>query len=189
LAGLTGFLPVDAAGAFFAAAVFSFAATGFFFTAVTGFFAFDTGFAFNDTVFFVVDPAILDVFLVVAIRTSPCPGSPLLCQNLLHEQPVIKDNSNYGLLYILDAAIPGITVWGRGTPVYALVAGCGISAMLLLVSNHFDVLAGISVITTLIPYIFFCIAAWLSIHEWKIRLISGVGAVSTLMIIIAYFIF
>ncbi len=78
---------------------------------------------------------------------------------------------------------------GRGTPVYALVAGCGISAALLLVSNHFDVLAGISVITTLIPYIFFCIAAWLSIHKWKIRLISGVGAVSTLMIIIAYFVF
>jgi hypothetical protein len=72
LAGLTIFFPVDATGAFFAAVVFGFAAMGFLFAAVTGFFAFDTGFAFNDTVFFVVDPAILDVFFVVAIRTSPC---------------------------------------------------------------------------------------------------------------------
>jgi amino acid transporter len=76
----------------------------------------------------------------------------------------------------------------RGTPVYALIIGCAIAALLLLVSNHFAELASISVVTTLVPYIFFCIAAWLTMHEWKIRLIAGLGAVSTLMIIVAFFI-
>jgi amino acid transporter len=76
---------------------------------------------------------------------------------------------------------------GQGTPVPALVAGCGISMAMLLVSNHFDKLASISVITTLIPYIFFCISAWIIVPEIKFRIISAAGAITTGAILIAYF--
>jgi amino acid transporter len=76
----------------------------------------------------------------------------------------------------------------RGTPVYALISGCATSAALLLFSNHFDQLATISVITTLIPYIFFCLASWVLVTETKARLISAAGAISTAAILIMYFI-
>jgi len=76
----------------------------------------------------------------------------------------------------------------RGTPVAALIAGCIMSGALLLYSNHFSDLARISVITTLIPYIFFCVAAWLLDPSLKHRIISGTGMLSTAAILIIYFI-
>jgi amino acid transporter len=76
----------------------------------------------------------------------------------------------------------------QGTPAYALVLGSGMSAGLLLFSNHFEILATISVITTLIPYIFFCLAAWILVTDIKSRIISGMGAVSTALILIIYFV-
>lgn len=76
----------------------------------------------------------------------------------------------------------------RGTPAYALIAGCAVSGALLFFSNHFDQLATISVITTLIPYIFFCLASWMLVTDVKSRLVSAAGAVSTAAILIIYFI-
>lgn len=76
----------------------------------------------------------------------------------------------------------------KGTPASALIAGCVVSAGLLLFSNHFDQLATISVITTLIPYIFFCLASWVLVKDTKARLISASGAISTSLILIVYFI-
>ncbi len=76
----------------------------------------------------------------------------------------------------------------RGTPAFALITGCVISAVLLLFSNHFAQLATISVITTLIPYIFFCLSSWVLVTDTKSRLISAVGAISTAAILIIYFI-
>ena len=76
----------------------------------------------------------------------------------------------------------------QGTPVYALIAGCAISAALLLFSNHFDQLATISVITTLIPYIFFCLASWVLVTDTRARLVSAAGAISTAAILVIYFI-
>lgn len=76
----------------------------------------------------------------------------------------------------------------RGIPAYALAAGCGASAVLLLFSNHFEALATISVITTLIPYIFFCGASWILVTDTKSRIVSAVGGLSTLAILIIYFI-
>jgi amino acid transporter len=76
----------------------------------------------------------------------------------------------------------------RGTPAAALIAGCTISAALLLFSNHFAQLATISVITTLIPYIFFCLASWVLVTDTKARLVSAIGAISTAAILIIYFI-
>jgi amino acid transporter len=77
---------------------------------------------------------------------------------------------------------------GRGTPAYALAAGCFASAALLLLSNHFEALATISVITTLIPYIFFCCASWILVTDTKSRLVSAAGAFSTAAILVIYFI-
>jgi amino acid transporter len=75
----------------------------------------------------------------------------------------------------------------QGTPAYALIAGCAVSGALLLFSNHFDQLATISVITTLIPYIFFCLASWMLVTDVKSRLVSAAGAFSTAAILIIYF--
>jgi len=76
----------------------------------------------------------------------------------------------------------------KGTPAAALIAGCTVSAVLLLFSNHFAQLATISVITTLIPYIFFCLASWVLVTDTKARLVSAMGAISTAAILIIYFI-
>jgi amino acid transporter len=76
----------------------------------------------------------------------------------------------------------------RGTPAIALIVGCAISATLLLFSNHFDQLATISVITTLIPYIFFCLASWVLVTDTRARFISATGALSTAAILFIYFI-
>jgi amino acid transporter len=76
----------------------------------------------------------------------------------------------------------------RGTPAHALIAGCAVSGALLLFSNHFDQLATFSVITTLIPYIFFCLASWVLVTDIKSRLVSATGAISTAAILIIYFV-
>jgi len=84
--------------------------------------------------------------------------------------------------------IPKIRDLGRqGTPVFALVAGCTGSALLLFFSNRFEALATVSVITTLVPYIFFCIAAWLLAAERKARLFAAIGMISTAAILAVYF--
>ncbi len=86
-------------------------------------------------------------------------------------------------------SVPNIRDINRqGTPVYALIAGCSISVALLLFSNHFAQLATISVITTLIPYIFFCLASWVLVSDTRARLVSAAGAISTAAILIIYFI-
>jgi amino acid transporter len=76
----------------------------------------------------------------------------------------------------------------RGTPAFALITGSVISTVLLLFSNHFAQLATISVITTLIPYIFFCLSSWVLLTDTKCRLVSAGGAISTAAILIIYFI-
>jgi len=76
----------------------------------------------------------------------------------------------------------------RGTPVASLISGCFLSGILLLYSNHFDLLASISVITTLIPYIFFCVTAWVLNPLQKHRIVSAVGILSTTTILLMYFI-
>jgi amino acid transporter len=76
----------------------------------------------------------------------------------------------------------------RGTPTVSLVVSCLTCAGLLFFSNHFDVLASISVITTLIPYVFFCLCSWvLETGTWS-RVIAGAGTVSTAAILALYFI-
>jgi len=75
-----------------------------------------------------------------------------------------------------------------GTPAFALVLGCAASGLLLLFSNRFEALATISVITNLVPYIFFCMAAWILVAERKVRLIAATGMLSTAAILVIYFV-
>lgn len=75
-----------------------------------------------------------------------------------------------------------------GTPAFALVIGCTASGLLLLFSNRFEALATISVITNLVPYIFFCMAAWILVAERKVRLIAATGMLSTAAILVIYFV-
>jgi amino acid transporter len=75
----------------------------------------------------------------------------------------------------------------RGTPIVSLIVSCGTCAGLLFVTNRFDTLASISVITTLIPYIFFCLCSWVSVLTVRSRIVAGLGALSTAAIIVLYF--
>lgn len=76
----------------------------------------------------------------------------------------------------------------RGTPVAAIVASCAACAGLLFISNRFDLLASISVVTTLVPYIFFCLASWIGDTGIRSRIIAGAGALSTAAILLLWFI-
>ena len=140
-----------------------------------------------------------------ALAASPAPIATAANLVFAHAGPIVAFIGIVAMLSALNAyiigtsrvmqslsarfAVPWIGDLGmRGTPVYALIAGCGLSAALLFASNHFDELASMSVITTLIPYIFFCIAAWITIRDTTVRIVSVAGASSTLAILAIYFI-
>jgi len=83
----------------------------------------------------------------------------------------------------------GISAIGsRGTPARALVVSCGLSAMLLLISDRFDTLASVSVLTTLVPYIFFCLCSYVTISSARSRCIAALGTASTAAILILFFV-
>jgi amino acid transporter len=111
-----------------------------------------------------------------ALAASPAPVATAAALIVVHAGPVVAIIGIIAMLSALNAyiigtsrvmqslsdrfAVPGIRDLGtQGTPVYALIMSCGLCAALLFISNQFDKLATISVITTLIPFIFFCIAA------------------------------
>jgi len=77
----------------------------------------------------------------------------------------------------------------RGTLGSATILTAMLSAMLLFFSNRFDELAGISVVTTLLPYLFICMATYKIFHERKIRLIASIGAATTAAILVISFVF
>ncbi len=78
-----------------------------------------------------------------------------------------------------------------GTPVVATAIISSIACILLLLfSAHFEKLADIAVIMTLVPYLFICLAAYkLYSNDKKIKIIAGAGAFSMSAIIAIYFIF
>ncbi len=75
----------------------------------------------------------------------------------------------------------------KGIPCASIIMSALLSAALLFYSNHFSELASISVITTLIPYIFICFSAYKIFNTKKIRLIAGIGAITTLAILVISF--
>jgi len=73
---------------------------------------------------------------------------------------------------------------GHGTPVPALILACLVPAFLLLFSNRFSTLAGISVITTLLPYLGICIAAAVLLRSGKARAVAALGGATTVLILV-----
>ncbi len=74
-----------------------------------------------------------------------------------------------------------------GTPYAAIIISTIAGASLLLFSNQFQYLATISVIATLLPYIFLCACAIKLFDSLKIRIVAGIGLVSTLAILLTSF--
>ncbi|HEX7627869.1 MAG TPA: amino acid permease, partial [Candidatus Methanoperedens sp.] len=73
----------------------------------------------------------------------------------------------------------------NGTPFVAIIISTIAGASLLLFSNHFEQLATISVITTLLPYLFICASALKMFDSLKVRIVSTVGLLSTMVILVA----
>ncbi|MDD1653965.1 MAG: APC family permease [Methanomicrobiales archaeon] len=73
---------------------------------------------------------------------------------------------------------------GTGAPVPALVLACLVPAALLFFSNRFTFLAGISVITTLLPYLGICIAAAVLLRSRTARAVSALGGATTVLILV-----
>jgi amino acid transporter len=139
-----------------------------------------------------------------ALAQSPAPIATAAGLVFSHAGPLVACVGIVAMLSALNAYIVGTsrvlqnvavkcsvpvfrTLSKRGTPVVALIAGCATSGTLLLVTNRFDQLASISVITTLIPYIFFCMTAWVLDPSWNRRIVSAVGMISTTIILVVYF--
>jgi amino acid transporter len=156
------------------------------------------------SVYLLLNIALIGSVGATALAASPAPVASAAALVLADAGPVVACIGIVAMLSAINAYIVGTSrilqnlsarfgiprlrdLGARGTPVYALVAGCGIAAGLLLFSNHFDQLASISVITTLIPYLFFCIASWVLIQERRMRVVSAAGAISTFAILILYF--
>jgi amino acid transporter len=76
----------------------------------------------------------------------------------------------------------------RGTPAAALAAVCGAAASLLLVSDRFDSLATAAVLTTLVPYVAICVAAYRAAQSRSVRAVSLLGALTTAAILGLYFV-
>ncbi len=153
---------------------------------------------------------LLNISLIGSIGTDALAASPApvaTAAGLLFPQagPVVAVIGIIAMLSALNAYIIGTSrvlqnvsarytlpylgwIGSRGTPVASLVTGCALCAGLLLFSNHFDWLASVSVITTLIPYIFFCLCSWISETGIRSRVIAGTGALSTAAILVLYFI-
>jgi amino acid transporter len=156
-------------------------------------------------IYLMLNIALIGSVGAVTLAASPAPIATAASLIVTNSGPVVAFIGIVAMLSAINAYIIGTSrilqnvarinsirairdLSSRGTPAFALLAGCGISATILIGINHFDQLATISVITTLIPYIFFCISAWILIPGVKSRIISAAGALSTMMILIIYFI-
>lgn len=154
--------------------------------------------------YLVLNIALVGSIGAAALAASPAPIATAYGIIFVHSGPVVAFIGIIAMLSAMNAYIIGTSrvihslsarfslLWlqdltRQGTPAVALVISCVASGLILLVSNRFEALATISVITTLIPYIFFCIAAWILAAEQKVRLIAAAGMLSTTAILFLYF--
>lgn len=72
-------------------------------------------------------------------------------------------------------------------PVLAVLACTAVTAALLLVMDRFVFLASASVVCSLIPYIFLCVAAFRLIDSNWIKAVAVVGIVSTAIVLVSSF--
>jgi amino acid transporter len=156
------------------------------------------------SLYLVLNIALIGSIGAAALAASPAPIATAANVVFTHSGPLVAFIGIIAMLSAMNAYIVGTSrvihalaarfslpriqdLTRQGTPAVALVLGCVASGLLLLVSNRFEALATISVITTLIPYIFFCIAAWILVAERKVRLIAAAGVLSTVAILVMYF--
>jgi amino acid transporter len=156
------------------------------------------------SLYLVLNIALIGSIGAAALAASPAPIATAAGIIFAHSGPVVAFIGIIAMLSAMNAyiigtsriihtlsarfSLPGIQDLTRqGTPAVALVLSGVASGLLLLVSNRFEALATVSVITTLIPYIFFCITAWILVAERKVRLIAAAGVLSTAAILILYF--
>ncbi len=116
--------------------------------------------------------AIIGIIAMLSALNAYMLGTSRVIQNLSSElnAPLFSELSN------------------RGTPAAATILTAVLSSMLLLFSNRFDELASISVVTTLLPYIFICIATYKLFKARNIRMVAFTGAVTTAAILVISFI-
>jgi amino acid transporter len=156
------------------------------------------------SLYLVLNIALIGSIGTAALAASPAPIATASGIFFTHSGPLVAFIGIIAMLSAMNAYIIGtsriihtlatrFTLTGikdltlQGTPAVALVISCVASGLLLLISNRFEALATISVITTLIPYIFFCIAAWILVTERRARLIAATGMLSTAALLVMYF--
>jgi amino acid transporter len=154
--------------------------------------------------YLVLNIALIGSMGAAALAASPAPIATASGIVFAHSGPLVAFIGIVAMLSAMNAYIIGTSriihslaarfsvsriqdLTGQGTPAIALVISCVASGLLLLVSNRFEALATISVITTLVPYIFFCIAAWHLVEERRVRLIAAAGMLSTAAILAMFF--
>lgn len=100
-------------------------------------------------------------------------GTTRVLQNISYqlELPILKDLTSSGSPLAATMTVAIIT-----------------SILLLFLSNQFEELASISVITTLLPYFFVCLSAYkIFFDDYKTKIISSLGAFLVFAIFIFYF--
>ena len=157
------------------------------------------------SLYLLLNAALIGSVGTVALGASPAPIAAAAGMIFAHSGTVVASIGIIAMLSAMNAyivatsrvlrtlsarfSVPGFrNLNRRGTPANALVAGCTLSGALLFFSNRFDTLATASVIATLVPYIFFCIASWILVQERKARIIATTGVISTAAILIIYFV-
>lgn len=137
----------------------------------------------------------------VALASSPAPVAEAASVVLPQAGPVVACVGILAMLSAMNAYIIGTSrvvqnlaeghgigslasLGGRGTPVPALLLACLVPCLLLFFSNRFDILAGISVITTLLPYLGICIAAAVLLKSRKAQVVAALGGATTVLILV-----
>jgi len=137
----------------------------------------------------------------IALASSPAPVADAASLVLPQAGPVVACVGIIAMLSAMNAYIIGTSrvvqnlaeghgigslagLGGSGTPVPALLLACLVPSLLLFFSNRFDILAGIAVITTLLPYLGVCIAAAVLLKSRKAQVVAALGGVTTLLILV-----
>jgi amino acid transporter len=135
------------------------------------------------------------------LASSPAPVARAASVVLHRSGPIVALVGIFAMLSAMNAYIIGTsrvlqdlaarhgggrlsTLGARGIPVPALVFACLVPVVFLFFTNAFDLLASVSVITTLLPYLFVCIAAGLLLQGWKARVVATVGGVTSVLILV-----
>jgi len=135
------------------------------------------------------------------LASSPAPVAQAASVVLPRSGPVVACVGIFAMLSAMNAYIIGTsrvvqnlalghglgtlaTLGKRGTPVPALILSCLVPAGFLLFTNQFGLLASVSVITTLLPYLGICIAAATFIRGWKARAVAVLGGGTTILILV-----